>query len=136
MSADSPTENSQYAVGSRGERRRRLRSKATARVELRSALDIFESLGASAWAERARQELRATGENPGVRHPRATALTAAELRVAMAVVDGATNREAAVALFLSPKTVENHLGRIYAKLQVRSRTALAKALRDLSSPPG
>jgi DNA-binding CsgD family transcriptional regulator len=114
-----------------GERLRRARRVAEARVMLNRALAGFERLGAAVWAERTRSELRATG----ARVARAAArsdrdLTAQELQVALLVAQGATNREVAAALFLSPKTVEFHLGHVYAKLGIRSRTELARTLAD------
>jgi len=116
----------------RGERPRRRKARAEAREPLRAALETFERLGARLWAERARNELRATGvaatgEREAVT-PVAELLTPHELQVALTVARGATNREAAAALFVSPKTVEHHLGQIYRKLGVRSRTQLAALL--------
>ena len=112
-----------------GERLRRARRRTDARIQLRSALTAFERLGALPWAERAAVELRATGET--VRSSdaaRTDELTAQELEIARLVAGGATNREAATALFLSPKTIEAHLSRIYRKLRIRSRTELARRL--------
>jgi DNA-binding NarL/FixJ family response regulator len=108
-----------------GERLRRARRRAEARDQLHAALETFERLGAEPWADRARNELRATGET--VRRDRSASdeLTLQELQVALKVAEGATNREAAAAMFLSPKTIEAHLSRIYSKLGVRSRTELA-----------
>jgi DNA-binding CsgD family transcriptional regulator len=109
-----------------GERLRRTGQRVEARTWLRKALDTFESLGAEPWAERARSELRASGETARRRDTAASdQLTAQELQVAMIVAGGATNREAAAALFLSPKTIEFHLGHIYRKLGLRSRAQLA-----------
>jgi DNA-binding CsgD family transcriptional regulator len=117
-----------------GERRRRARRRADAREPLRSALAIFERLGATPWAERARRELEATGESVRARDPAATdELTPTELQVALLVGRGATNKEAGAALFLSPKTIETHLGRVYRKVGVRSRTELAHALATAES---
>lgn len=114
-----------------GERRRRARRRTDARAPLRSALAVFEALGARPWAERARDELRACGSRPRRRAPDAAdTLTPHELRVAQAVARGAKNREAAAELFLSPKTVDFHLRNIYRKLGVRSRTELANAMRS------
>jgi DNA-binding CsgD family transcriptional regulator len=93
----------------------------------------FERGGAEPWAREARAELVATGGAPprdaggGLR-----SLTPHELQVALAVARGATNREAAAALFLSPKTVEFHLGNIYRKLGVRSRTELVRRVEGLT----
>ena len=112
-----------------GERLRRAKRQSDARVVLRSAVDCFEALGASAWAEHARKELRASGQHRRSHLDASTELTPQELQVALLVSDGATNREAAATLFISPKTVEVHLTRIYRKLGVRSRTQLARELR-------
>jgi DNA-binding CsgD family transcriptional regulator len=112
-----------------GERLRRARRRADARAPLRSALETFEQLGAGPWAERARHELAATGETVRPRDAvAADGLTSTELQVALLVGKGATNKEAGAALFLSPKTIETHLGRVYRKLSVRSRTELAHVL--------
>ena len=109
-----------------GERLRRAKRRSDARVHLRAALDRFEALGAVDWAATARGELGVTGETAAPRSgPRSDALTPQELQVALMVASGATNREAASRLFLSAKTIEAHLGRIYRKLGVRSRTELA-----------
>jgi DNA-binding CsgD family transcriptional regulator len=116
-----------------GERLRRARRRAEARDQLHAALQTFERLGAGPWADRARNELRATGET--VRRDRSASdeLTLQELHVALKVSEGATNREAAAALFLSPKTIEAHLSRIYSKLGIRSRTELAHRFAQDSS---
>jgi DNA-binding CsgD family transcriptional regulator len=109
-----------------GERLRRLGRRVDARAQLRAALATFERLGAAAWARRAEAELRASGETLQRRNPTAAErLTPQELQIALVVARGATNREAGAALFLSPKTVEVHLGRVYRKLGIRSRTELA-----------
>ena len=109
-----------------GERLRRARRRADARVRLRAALGAFEDLGAVNWAATARSELGVTGETAAPRSgPRSDALTPQELQVALMVASGATNREAGSRLFLSAKTIEAHLGRIYRKLGLRSRTELA-----------
>src|SRR5262249_2040105 len=111
-----------------GQRLRRARRRSEARRWLWSALDRFEATGATACVEEAKAELVATGETVR-RGPRTLAhLTQRELRVALVVADGATNKEAAARLFLSPKTVEFHLGHVYRKLGVRSRTELARRL--------
>jgi DNA-binding CsgD family transcriptional regulator len=111
-----------------GERLRRARQRAEARIQLHRALETFGQLGAEPWAERARNELRASGETVQRKPAGTSELTLQELQVALRVAEGATNREAAAALFLSPKTVEAHLSRIYSKLGVRSRTELAHRL--------
>jgi len=112
-----------------GERLRRARRRKEARDVLRAAIERFERLGAVPWAERAKTELRASGETIQPGGVIATnELTPQELQVALTVAKGATNREAGAALFLSPKTIEAHLGRVYRKLDVRSRTELAALL--------
>jgi ATP/maltotriose-dependent transcriptional regulator MalT len=119
-----------------GERLRRARQRAEARAPLKEALETFERLGARGWAERARTELRATGEQQSRRaETAAEQLTPHELQIAVLVAQGMTNREAAAALFLSPKTIEYHLGQIYRKLDVRGRAQLAR-LMAMELPEG
>ncbi len=113
----------------RGERLRRARRRSEARDVLRAALVTFERLNADPWALRARQELEATGETARRRTPlNVDALTPQELQVAEIVAAGATNREAAARLFLSPKTIEAHLHRTYRKLGLSGRADLKGAL--------
>ena len=109
-----------------GEHLRRNRRRADARVPLREALTVFESLGASAWAERAGQELRASGETArrGERLV-ATELTPQESQIARLVRQGLSNKDVAARLFVSPRTVDFHLRNVYAKLGITSRTELA-----------
>ncbi len=107
-----------------GAAQRRTKRRREARETLESALASFERLGTVLWAERARAELRrisGRAATPG-------ALTPAEARIAALVAEGKTNREVAAALFLSERTVEGHLSRVFAKLGVRSRTELAREL--------
>jgi DNA-binding CsgD family transcriptional regulator len=113
-----------------GEWLRRTARRVDARVELRAALDDFEYLGASRWAERAATELAASGETVQRRgaDPRSL-LTPQELQVSLQLTEGRTTREAAAALFLSPKTVEYHLRKVYTKLDIGSRAELAEVLR-------
>jgi DNA-binding CsgD family transcriptional regulator len=115
-----------------GEHLRRTRRPREARDPLGRALAVFERVGAEPWAHRARRELAATGERRTTPSPDAGApqesLTPQEVRVAFAVADGLTNAEVAQMLFLSVKTVEFHLSRVYRKLDVRSRGGLARAL--------
>ena len=114
-----------------GERLRRTRRRVLAREQLRNALDTFERLGARLWAERARAELAATGTTLRRRDATAPeALTPQELQIALLLTGGKTTREAAAALFLSPKTVEYHLRHVYEKLGLHSRDELARALAD------
>lgn len=119
-----------------GERLRRAGRRVDARSHLREALAVFTDLGATAWAGRAAVELAATGESV---HRRATtwrpALTPQELQVSLQLTAGRTTREAAGALFLSPKTVEYHLRKIYAKFGIHTRTELAAVVADLTGPP-
>ncbi|WP_165865677.1 ATP-binding protein [Vallicoccus soli] len=108
-----------------GERRRRARQRAEARAVLGEALGLFEALGARPWAERARTELAATGLVPAAPGTGALGLlTPQELQIALAVSAGASNQEAAAALFLSRKTVEHHLSAVYRKTGVASRRGL------------
>jgi DNA-binding CsgD family transcriptional regulator len=110
-----------------GEFLRRARRRVDAREHLRVALDGFESLGAGAWAERARMELRASGQSARKRQPSTRdQLTAQELQIAHFVGQGLSNREAAAQLFLSPRTVAFHLRNIFRKLGISSRTELAR----------
>jgi DNA-binding CsgD family transcriptional regulator len=110
-----------------GEALRRAKRRTQAREHLQRALDTFARLGARPWVERAELELAATGQSARRRDPSTAAeLTPQELRVALAIAHGASNREAATALFLSPKTIEFHLGSIYRKLGIRSRSELAR----------
>ena len=117
-----------------GERLRRSGHRVDARTRLRQALAIFEQLGARTWAEKARSELRASGETIRAHDPTARdELTPQELKVALVIADGASNQEAAAALFLSPKTIEAHLGRVYRKLGIRSRTELARQFAPIAT---
>jgi DNA-binding CsgD family transcriptional regulator len=112
------------------ERLRRARKRADARVRLRRALDVFDELGATPWSERVRSELRASGQTARRKSTPVDHLTTQELAVARLVVGGATNREAAATLFVSPKTIEFHLGNAYRKLDVRSRTELVRTFAE------
>jgi DNA-binding CsgD family transcriptional regulator len=115
-----------------GEFLRRTRRIVEAREHLRAALDGFEGLGATLWAERARVELRASGQTARKRDPSTRAeLTEQELQIARFVAEGLTNREVAAQLFLSPRTIDFHLRNVYKKLGISSRTALARL--DLDS---
>ncbi|MFG2874502.1 AAA family ATPase [Streptomyces sp. NPDC048337] len=106
---------------------RRRRRRAPARAALLAAAGVFERAGAAPWAELAREP--APGEAAGRPEVAAmAALTEAETRLALLVSQGASNQEAAAKLFLSVKTVESRLTRIYQKLDVRSRAQLATAL--------
>jgi DNA-binding CsgD family transcriptional regulator len=112
-----------------GERLRRARSRVLAREQLRAAAESFDRLGARPWADRARAELEASGETLRRREPGTIdELTPQEIRIALMLAQGRTTREAAAALFLSPKTVEYHLRHVYQKLDIHSRAELARAL--------
>jgi DNA-binding CsgD family transcriptional regulator len=110
-----------------GERLRRERRKTEARAQLRCALETFEGVGATLWAQRARGELNATGESARKRDASTIDdLTPQELRIAQLVAGGASNRDAAAQLFVSPKTVEYHLRKVFLKLGLSSRIELAR----------
>ncbi len=105
---------------------RRSRRRVDARPHLRAALETFEDLGAPLWAERARQELRASGETARRRDASTVVdLTPQELQVALLVQQGLSNRDVAAQLYVSPRTVDFHLRNVFAKLGVSSRTELA-----------
>jgi DNA-binding CsgD family transcriptional regulator len=120
-----------------GERLRRAGRKLDAREELRSALSAFEEQRADVWAERARAELRATGET--IRRRRSwerEELTPQELQIVLHVARGMSNREVGAALFLSHKTIEFHLGRVYRKLGLHSRAELiSRFAREAAEEP-
>ncbi|MER5421387.1 LuxR C-terminal-related transcriptional regulator [Streptosporangium roseum] len=108
---------------------RRNRRPGAAREHLHSALETFERSGARLWTEQARAELRGAGEAVRSRgHKAAEKLTAQQFQIARIVADGATNREVAARLYLSPRTVEHHLRNIFAKLDIRSRVELVRLL--------
>lgn len=112
-----------------GERLRRAGRRTSAREHLRDALDAFQLAGSLPWAERARNELAASGEHPRSRGATTTgALTPQELQIALLVAEGLSNRDLATRLFLSVKTVEFHLTRIYRKLGVHSRSELVRRM--------
>jgi DNA-binding CsgD family transcriptional regulator len=108
---------------------RRARQKLAARTTLERALEIFERLGARIWAERTRAELNQISGRPA----RSGALTATEQKVADLVATGHSNAEVAHELFMSSKTVEWNLSKIYKKLHVRSRAELAAKLAKQSA---
>jgi DNA-binding CsgD family transcriptional regulator len=105
---------------------RRARQKAAARAALRQAEAIFAELGARLWLERTRRDLARTG----LTHSHDRDLTPTELRVAQLAAAGSRNKEIAGALFVSVKSVEAHLSRVYAKLGIRSRVDLASRLPE------
>ncbi|MEA2383706.1 MAG: hypothetical protein QOH72_3677 [Solirubrobacteraceae bacterium] len=110
-----------------GEWLRRERRRLDARNQLRSAHDLFTDFGMEAFAERARVELQATGERARKRTiDTLDQLTPQEEQIARLVARGHTNREIAAQLFISPSTVEYHLRKAFRKLDVKSRTQLAR----------
>jgi DNA-binding CsgD family transcriptional regulator len=110
-----------------GEYLRRARRRVDARTHLRAALETFEDLRARPWADRAAQELRASGETARKRDETAPVdLTPTELQVAQLVQRGMSNREVAGQLFVSPRTVDFHLRNVFAKTGVTSRLELAQ----------
>ena len=111
-----------------GEALRRARHPAASRQPLRHALTIFNRLGAQPWAAKAMTELAATGARNHTSISAMDSLSPQELQVARAVGRGLNNIEAAAALFISRKTVEAHLTRVYRKLGIRSRTELTRLI--------
>jgi DNA-binding CsgD family transcriptional regulator len=109
-----------------GQLQQRLRRRKSALDNLEEAADVFETLEAALWVKRSRAAL-ARGDN-APRRP--LMLTAAERRIADLVMSGMTSREIAAQLFISPKTVESNLTRIYRKLGIRSRAQLHSVLRE------
>ncbi len=123
-----------------GEFLRRERRRTDAREQLRAAVNLFEGLGAEPWAERARTELRATGETARRRDPSTLEdLTPQEMQIARLVGGGSSNKDIAAQLFLSPRTVEYHLRKVFAKLGISSRAHLIRdgvpLQREPSSSP-
>jgi DNA-binding CsgD family transcriptional regulator len=119
-----------------GEWLRRERRPRDAREQLRTAHGLFSGFGMEGFTERARAELQATGER--VRNRTAetrTDLTPREAQISQLVAQGATNPEIAAQLFISPGTVEYHLGKVFTKLGVKSRTQLAKLVLQSTPRP-
>ncbi len=110
----------------RGQLLRRVKQKQAAAEILREALSTFQRLGAADWSARARDELARVG----LRHRSGNELTKSEQRIAVLAASGLTNREVAAAAFLSTKTVEAHLGRVYRKLGIRSRAELGALMGE------
>jgi len=115
-----------------GEWLRRQRRRGEAREQLRVALDMLEAMGMEAFAERARHELRATGDAARKRAGAASdqQLTVQEAQIARLASDGMSNPEIGARLFLSPRTVQYHLSNVFAKLGLTSRSQLAVALSN------
>lgn len=113
-----------------GEWLRRRGRRQSARTYLHLAYESFDRIGAELFADRAARELRATGEHPQSRGAGpSTSLTDHELHIARLVAAGATSREVAAELFLSPRTIDAHLRNIYRKLGITSRRQLRELLR-------
>ena len=118
-----------------GMRLRRSGQRVLARAQLRQAIEDFEAVQHTAWVHRAEAELAGSGERARSRKvPAEQALSSQETRVALLVAQGMTNKEVAAALFLSPKTVEHHLGSALRKRGLRSRTELARDFNRSASP--
>ena len=116
-----------------GELLRRQRRRTDSRRHLRAALDLFAQLGAGPWERRAANELRATGETARKRDPSTLDdLTPQELQIARLVAEGATNRDIARRLFLSPRTVDYHLRKVFTKLNLTSRAELILRAGDFT----
>jgi DNA-binding CsgD family transcriptional regulator len=110
-----------------GEWLRRERRRTDARTHLRAAAELFNSLGAVPWGQRAQAELRATGETARKRDPSTLdELTPQEEQIASLAAEGMTNREIAAQLFLSPHTIEYHLRKVFTKLGITSRAELIR----------
>jgi DNA-binding CsgD family transcriptional regulator len=118
-----------------GEWLRRENRRGDAREQLRTAYDRFTAMGMEAFAERARRELLATGETVHKRTAQARyELTAQEVQIARLAGDGLSNPEIAAQLFLSTRTVEWHLRKVFSKLGISSRRELDRALAELTRP--
>jgi DNA-binding CsgD family transcriptional regulator len=111
----------------KGQIHRRRKQKVRAREALDQSIAVFEQLGALLWLARARAEL----DRVGLRHGSPDQLTPTEKSVALLAASGLTNREIAERVFLSPKTVESNLARVYEKLGVHSRAALGARIATL-----
>ena len=109
---------------------RRAKQKRKAREALEEAAALFERLGAEPWALRAHEELRRTAARAAP-----TGLSETELKIARLAADGLTNQAIAAEVFVSRKTVEANLGRVYRKLGIRSRAQLARALEAREHQP-
>jgi DNA-binding CsgD family transcriptional regulator len=112
-----------------GEWLRRERRRADAREQLRTAYGMLEAMGIGAFAERARRELAATGETARKRTVETSGqLTAQETQIARLARDGLSNPEIGARLFISARTVQYHLGKVFTKLGISSRSQLDRAL--------
>lgn len=115
-----------------GEWLRRKRRRLDARAELRAARDVFDAIGMDAFAERAGRELLATGETARRHHAASPvdALTPQEAQIARLARDGLSNPEIGARLFISARTVQYHLGKVFTKLSIRSRSQLEGVLAE------
>ena len=112
-----------------GEWLRRERRRADARAQLHTAHDMLDEMGMGAFAERARRELAATGETARKRTVKTSSeLTAQETQIARLARDGLSNPEIGARLFISARTVHYHLGKVFTKLGINSRSQLDRAL--------
>jgi DNA-binding NarL/FixJ family response regulator len=112
-----------------GERLHQQRQDSAARAPLRAATDTFDALGVIPWSDRARQQLRATGEKSRPRTPEARdQLTPQELQIVQMAAEGMSNREIGQKLYLSHRTVGSHLYRVFPKLGITSRSELRAAV--------
>jgi DNA-binding CsgD family transcriptional regulator len=127
-----PFERARIALA-QGMSLRRMRRYNEARVVLGSAAEGFDRIGARPWAERARAELRASGATVKQSRGETIPLSAQERRIADLAASGKTNKEIAVQLNLSPRTVEAHLSRAFRKLGITRRAALSQALLEQDS---
>jgi DNA-binding CsgD family transcriptional regulator len=123
-----------------GEWLRRVRRRTEARQQLHSALEMLESMGMEGFAQRARRELRATGQATRKRRAEATGqLTAQEAQVARLAREGLSNPEIGTRLFISARTVQYHLSKVFTKLDINSRSQLYRVLEgagELMEPGG
>jgi DNA-binding CsgD family transcriptional regulator len=118
-----------------GEWLRRERRRADARAQLSTAHGMLDAMGIGAFAERARRELAATGETARKRIPETSGeLTARETQIARLARDGLSNPEIGARLFLSARTVQYHLGKVFTKLGIGSRSQLDRALPGDPAP--
>ena len=119
-----------------GEWLHKQRQDSAARAPLRAAMETFDALGVIPWSERARQQLRATGETSRPRTPEARdQLSPQELQIVQMAAEGLSNREIGQKLYLSHRTISSHLYRIFPKLGITSRTELRHVLdRTIAEP--